>query len=253
MDSFKEFRRPCTIPGVPTALVFGARNLGRAIAHHLAGEGWSVATVARSADSLARVRQEIPGALTIAADAGKVIDVERAFAEARMRFATIDLVVVAISPTLGGRTWGGGAVSESEPSAFAPYLDDLLPAIVNVLRVGSRLLQQQGHGTYIQITGGSARRGRPRIGPWAAAAFATRGLFQSAASELREHGVHAALLVVDATIESEKTADRLVGKSPEQTATEEDVARAVAYLDSQSPRGWTHELQITPRGDAWVP
>jgi NAD(P)-dependent dehydrogenase (short-subunit alcohol dehydrogenase family) len=234
-------------------LVFGARNLGRALAKHMAAEGWKVGAVARSQDSLARLQEEVPGALTIAADAGKVVDVERAFAEARMRFAVIDLVVVAISPATGGRTWGGGEVAESEPAAFSPYLDDLLPALVNVLRVGSRLLKQQGHGTYVQITGGSARRGRARVGPWAAAAFASRGLLQSAASELREHGVHAALLVVDATIESEKTAERLAGKAPEQTASEEDVARAIAYLASQSPRGWTHELQITPRGDAWTP
>jgi NADP-dependent 3-hydroxy acid dehydrogenase YdfG len=238
---------------VPTAIIFGARNLGRAISIHLAAEGYGVAAVARSQESLARLSAEVPGALTISADARKTVDVERAFAETRMRFAVVDLVVVAISPTTGGRTWGAGTIAQSELSAFAPYLDDLLPALVNVLRVGSRLLEQQGHGTYIQITGGSARRGRATRGPWATAAFATRGLLQSAASELREQGVHAALLVVDATIESEKTAERLAGKPTELSAGEDDVARAVSYLASQSPRGWTHELQITPRGDTWVP
>jgi NAD(P)-dependent dehydrogenase (short-subunit alcohol dehydrogenase family) len=238
---------------VPTLLVFGARNLGRAISRHFASEGWNVAAVARSPESLSRLRSEVPGALTISADAGKVIDVERAFAETRMRFANVDAIVVAISPTLGGRTWGGGGVAESEPASFAPYLDDLLPALVNILRIGSRLLVQQGRGTYVQITGGSALRGRPGRGAWAAAAFASRGLIQSAAGELRDRGVHAALLIVDATIDSEKTAERLEGKPPELTATEDDVARAVAYLVSQSPRGWTHELQITPRGDVWIP
>jgi NADP-dependent 3-hydroxy acid dehydrogenase YdfG len=238
---------------VSSLIVFGARNLGRAIARDFAGRGWRVAAVARSTDSLGRVAAEIPAALTIAADAGKVVDVERAFAEARMRFATVDLVVVAISPTLGGRTWGGGEIAESEPAAFAPYLEDLLPALVNVLRVGSRLLKQQGHGTYIQITGGSARRGMAGRGPWAAAAFASRGLVQAAASELREHGVHVALLVVDASIESEKTSERLAGQPSEASTSEEDVASAVAYLAGQSPRGWTHELQLTPRGDRWVP
>jgi NAD(P)-dependent dehydrogenase (short-subunit alcohol dehydrogenase family) len=238
---------------MPTLLVFGARNLGRAIAGHFASEGWGVAAVARSQDSLARLAEDVPGALTIAGDAANVIDVERAFAETRMRFAVVDLVVVAISPTHGIRTWGGGEVAESEPASFAPYLDDLLPALVNVLRVGSRLLKQQGHGTYVQITGGSARRGRPGLGAWAAAAFATRGLIQSAAGELRRHGIHVALLIVDATIDSEKTRERIAGKPPEETATEEDVARAVAYLASQSERAWTHELQITPRGDAWIP
>jgi hypothetical protein len=35
--------------------------------------------------------------------------------------------------------------------------------------------------------------------------------------------------------------------------TEEEVARAVAYLAGQSPRAWTHELQLTPRLERWVP
>jgi NAD(P)-dependent dehydrogenase (short-subunit alcohol dehydrogenase family) len=238
---------------MPTLLVFGARNLGRSIARHMAGLGWDVAAVARSADSLERLDAEVGGALTIRADAAKIVDVERAFAEARLRFEHIDLVVVAISPTLGGRTFGGGEVAESDPAAFSPYLDDLLPGLVNVLRVGAHVLKQQGRGTYVQITGGSARRGMPQRGPWAAAAFATRGLVQSAASELREHGVHVALLIVDATIESEKTRARLEGTPPEASTSEEDVAAAVAYLAGQSPRGWTHELQITPSKDRWIP
>jgi len=68
------------------------------------------------------------------------------------------------------------------------------------------LLGEQGSGTLVQITGGSARRGMVGRGPWAAAAFATRALLQSAALELRERGVHAALLVVDASIESRSRA-----------------------------------------------
>jgi hypothetical protein len=65
--------------------------------------------------------------------------------------------------------------------------------------------------------------------------------------------VHVALLIVDATIASDKTAAWLEGRPEDASATELDVARAIAYLESQSPRGWTHELQITPRGDRWVP
>jgi NAD(P)-dependent dehydrogenase (short-subunit alcohol dehydrogenase family) len=238
---------------VPALLVFGARNLGRAVAKRLAAEGWDVAAVARSEDSLERLAAEVPGALAIRGDAGNVEDVERAFAETASRFGRVDLVVVAISPSLRGRAFGGGGIADADPDAFAPYLEELLPALATVLRVGARVLKAQGGGTYVQITGGSARRGMAGRGPWAAAAFATRGLIQSAASELREHGVHVALLIVDASIESEKTRERLAGSPPEQSATEEDVADAVAYLGSQSPRGWTHELQLTPSGDRWLP
>jgi NAD(P)-dependent dehydrogenase (short-subunit alcohol dehydrogenase family) len=238
---------------VPTLLVFGARNLGRAVARHMASLGWNVAAVARSADSLARLTAEVPGSLTVQGDAGSARDVERAFSEAKERFGAIDLVVVAISPSTRGRAFGGGGITEADEEAFAPYLDELLPALATVLRVGARVLGEQGHGTYVQITGGSARRGMAGRGPWAAAAFATRGLVQAAAGELRERGVHVALLIADATIESEKTREWLAGKPSDATMAEEDVAAAIAYLAGQSPRGWTHELQLTPRGDRWVP
>jgi len=31
------------------------------------------------------------------------------------------------------------------------------------------------------------------------------------------------------------------------------LAAAVAYLAGQSPRGYTHELVLTPSGDRWTP
>ena len=50
-----------------TAVVLGARNLGGAIIDHFLELGWNAAGVARSEDTLARVRER--GALALAADA----------------------------------------------------------------------------------------------------------------------------------------------------------------------------------------
>ena len=233
---------------MPTLLVFGARNLGRAIAASFATEGWNDAGVARSPETIAALREALPDALALAGDAARAEDVERAFAETRERFGGVDLVVNAISVGVPG-----GELADAPPDAMAPYLDTLIPAVFNVLRVGSRVLAEQGSGSLVQITGGSARRGMAGRGPWAAAAFATRALVQAAALELRERGVHVALLIVDATIESGKTRQWLEGRPPEASTTEQDVADAVHYLAAQSPRGWTHELQITPSLDRWVP
>jgi NAD(P)-dependent dehydrogenase (short-subunit alcohol dehydrogenase family) len=237
---------------VATLLVFGARNLGKAIALERSRAGWAVSGLARSEGTVAALREAIPGALGIVGDASRAEDVERAFAETIERFGSVDLVVNAITVRPRGG-WGGGPLAEAPPDALEQYVDELLPAIFNVVRVASRVLGEQASGTFVQITGGSARRGMAGRGPWAAAAFATRALVQAAALELRERGVHAALLIVDATIESEKTAAWLEGKPAEASTTEEDVAAAVAYLAGQSPRAWTHELQITPAGDRWVP
>ncbi len=198
------------------------------------------------------LREELPRAVGLVADAGQAEQVERVFAEVGARFGRLDLVVNAITATPRG-SFGGGELAQAPADAMEPYVHELLPGIFNVLRVGTRVLASQGWGTLVQITGGSARRGMAGRGPWAAAAFATRALTQAAALEARERGVHVALLIVDATIESDKTASLLEGKPPEASASELDVVAAVRYLESQSPRGWTHELQITPRLDRWVP
>src|SRR6185312_15737095 len=178
-------------------------------------------------------------------DAAKPEDVERVFADV----GSVDLVVNAITTTPSF----GGPIHEAPPDALAAYVDTLLPGIFNVLRVGGRVLAQRGNGTLVQLTGGSARRANPGRGPWAAAAFATRALVQSQAGELRDQGVHVALLIVDAIIESEKTKGLLEGEAPERSASMEDVAGAIKYLYEQTPRAWTHELQLTPALERWVP
>lgn len=230
---------------MPTLLVFGARNLGRVLAGDLAADGWRVAAVARTAETIRMFEEDVPGGIGLVADAAEPEDVERVF----RHVGEVDLVVNAITTTPSF----GGPVHEAPPEALDAYVGALLPGIFNVLRVGGRVLAERGSGTLVQVTGGSARRGNPGRGPWAAAAFATRALVQSQAAELREKNVHAALLIVDAVIESEKTAHMLEGAPPEQSASMEEVARAVRYLHDQSPRGWTHELQLTPSKERWIP
>jgi NAD(P)-dependent dehydrogenase (short-subunit alcohol dehydrogenase family) len=204
-----------------------------------------VAAVARTEETIAILRDEVAAAVGLIGDASKPEDVERIFVDV----GNVDLVVNAITTTPGF----GGPIHEAPPDALDAYVGALLPGIFNVLRVGGRVLAGQGHGTLVQVTGGSARRGNPGRGPWAAAAFATRALVQSQAAELREQGVHVALLIVDAIIESEKTKHWLEDEPPERSASMEDVAHAIAYLHAQTPRAWTHELQLTPALERWVP
>jgi NAD(P)-dependent dehydrogenase (short-subunit alcohol dehydrogenase family) len=236
----------------PTLLVFGARNLGRLLAADLATDGWNAAAVARSDETITALREAVPAALGIAGDATRADDVERAFAETRERFGGVDLVVNAMTPTPRG-SFGGGPIGETPADALAPYVEEFLPAVFHVLRVAARTLVDGGGGTFVQLTGGSARRGIPGRGPWAAAAFATRAFSQSAAQELRERGVHVALLIVDAVIASPKTAGMLADRPEDASAAQEDIVAAIRYLASQSPRAWTHELQLTPRLERWVP
>jgi NAD(P)-dependent dehydrogenase (short-subunit alcohol dehydrogenase family) len=234
-----------------TALILGARNLGGAIAEHFAVAGWNIATVTRSEETIDRVLERLPDALAVAADAADADQLSAVAEQARERFGSLELLVNAVSPgAREGGTFGGGPLIEAGREDFDHYMTGVARQVFVFLGAGARALRAGGGGTLVQITGGSSRRAIAGRGPWAAGAFATRALTQSAALELREEGIHAALLIVDATIRSPKTGS---GEGGHERAEMQDVAAAVHYLAGQAPTAWTHELQVTPRRDRWVP
>ena len=237
----------------PSAVVLGARNLGGAVATHLLSAGWAVAAVARSDDSLAAVRSA--GALGLNADAADPGALRAALDEVASSHDGIDLIVNAVTaarPT--GGPWGGGPIADASPDAFDGWTAAVGRQAFTFLSVGAAALRAQGRGgTLVQVAGGSARRAMPGRGLWAAGQAATRALVQAAAQELRGEGIHVALLIVDATIASPKTAERTRDVPADALADQEEIARAVAYLAGQEPTGFTHELVVTPAGERWVP
>lgn len=235
-----------------TLLVLGARNLGAAVAVHFAGLGWNVAAGARSDETVASLGERIPEALGIVLDASRPEEVARACEETRSRFGSVDLAVNAVSPGMRSQgAFGGGPLTEATVEDFEHYAVQVLRQCFAFWSACSRAVEPGA--TLVQLTGGSARRAMPGRGPWAAGAFATRAMSQAAALELRERGIHAALVVIDAVIASPKTEPYTQDAGEDALAAQEDVARAIEYLAAQAPSAWTHELTVTPRGDTWSP
>lgn len=236
-----------------TVVVLGARNLGGAIINHFMELGWNAAGVARSQDTLQAVRDR--GALALEADAADGDSLRDALQAARSEFGSLNAVINAVSaarpPDAG--PFGGGPLAEADLRAFHGWTVAVAEQAFVFLSVGAAALREGDGGALIQITGGSSRRAMPGKGLWAAGAFATRALVQSAALELREQGIHAALLAVDATIESPKTEAFTQGVPKEALGDMGQIARAVSFLVEQEPRAYTHELVVTPAGDQWVP
>jgi 3-oxoacyl-[acyl-carrier protein] reductase len=235
-----------------SALVFGARNLGRAIIETLRGAGWNAAGAARSDPTLEGVAAA--GALAIRADVTDPADVTRALEEAVAAHGRIDLVVNAASAYGGKRSgpFGGGPLAEAAPDAFDAWAAAPPRAAFSFLSSTSRFLLEQGRpATIVQVTGGSSRRAIPGRGLWAAGAFGVRALTQAAALELRERGVHVALLIVDAGIQP--LVGTREGVDPAALADPFEIAHAVRHLGEQGARAATHELQLTPLAERWVP
>lgn len=234
---------------MPSIVVLGARNLGGAILGHHINRGWKGAAVARSPETLETVRAA--GGLPLQADASDPASLHAALQRAREELGRIDVIVNAVSaarPTKEG-PFGGGALAEATVEDFRGWTGAVAEQAFVFLSEGVRA----GASTLIQVTGGSARRAMAGRGLWAAGAAATRALVHAAAQELRADGVHVALLIVDATIDSPKTAAMLAGKPENESADQAEIARAVEYLAGQGSRALTHELVVTPAGERWLP
>lgn len=236
-----------------TVVVLGARNLGGAIIDHFLELGWNAAGVARSEETLDRVRRK--GALAIDADAADQTSLSGALKSARDQFESLDAVINAVSAARppGAGPFGGGHLASADLAGFHGWTVAVAEQCFVFLSSGAAVLRESGGGALIQITGGSSRRAMPGRGLWAAGAFATRALVQAAALELREEGIHVALLAVDATIESPKTEAFTKGVPRGALGDMGQVAQAVSFLVEQPPRSYTHDLVVTPAGDTWVP
>jgi NAD(P)-dependent dehydrogenase (short-subunit alcohol dehydrogenase family) len=235
-----------------TIVVLGARNLGGAIVDHFQGLGWNTAAVAQSQDTLEAVAAR--GALAVKADASDPNSLSTALGSAREQYGSLDAIVNAVTaarPPKAG-PFGGGDLADADLDAFRGWTVAVAEQAFVFLSAGAAALKDAG-GALILVTGGSSRRAIPGKGLWAAGAFATKALVQAAAQELRSQGIHVALLAVDATIESPKTAAFTQGQPPDALGDMGQIAEAVAFLVQQRPRAFTHDLVVTPAGETWVP
>jgi 3-oxoacyl-[acyl-carrier protein] reductase len=236
-----------------SALIFGARNLGRAIVERLRSDGWGVAAVARSDSTLETVREA--GALALHGDITDPQSIRGALDEASAANGPVDLVVNAASAYGGTRSgpFGGGPLADAAPDAFDAWAAAPARSAFTFLSTTARYaLDQARPTTLVQVTGGSSRRAMPGRGLWAAGAFGVRAITQAAAQELRPHGIHVALLIVDAGIEPFEGGGR-PGIESAALADPREIAGAVVFLAEQGARSATHELQVTPLAETWVP
>jgi NAD(P)-dependent dehydrogenase (short-subunit alcohol dehydrogenase family) len=239
--------------GQRSAVVFGARNLGRAVIELLVSDGWAVTGVARSQRTLDGVTRA--GARAVEADVTDPASVYGVLEHAAATQGGVDLVLNAASAYGGNRSgpFGGGPIADAEPDGFDSWAAAPARSAFSFLSAGGRFALAQGRpATLVQVTGGSARRALPGRGLWAAGAFGVRAITNAAALELRPHGIQVALLIVDAGNQSLDGSIRQ-GASPDALADPRRIADAVLFLANQDARSATHELQLTPLAENWTP
>src|SRR6478672_11730345 len=169
-----------------SAVVFGARNLGRAVIELLVSDGWAVAGVARSQSTLDGVSAS--GALALRADVTDPASVHGVLEQAAAAHGGVEFVLNAAAAYGGSRSgpFGGGPIAEADLDGFDSWAVASARSAFSFLSASGRFaIAQNRTATLVQVTGGSARRALPGRGLWAAGAFGVRAITNAAALELR--------------------------------------------------------------------
>ena len=237
-----------------TVVVLGARNLGGAIVDYFVGLGWNAAAIARSEETLERVRTR--GAIGLAADAAEPGALTEALATARRELGSVDAVVNAVSasrpPTSG--PFGGGPLAEADLEAFRGWTAAVAEQAFVFLSVGAAALRQSG-----RRSADPDHRGLLAPRDAGQGAVGGRCLCHPAPGSRpprRSCGARASTSRCSPSTRrsSRRSTAAYTRDAPRDALADMDgVAAAVGYLVGQDAQGLTHELVITPSGERWVP
>jgi len=253
-----------------SAMVTGAgRGIGRAIARRLAAEGYAV-TVA-DLPAAAELLDEVVGELASAGRPALAVSLDVADAE------SVDAAVARHVEELGGLDVmvanAGIAVTapllETPAEDFSRTLDVNVTGVFNCYRSAARQMINQGRGgRLIGAASVAAHRGGKWQAAYSASKFAVRGLSQSVALELAEHGItvnvyspgvvhtpmwesiDAAMAQRRGTAPGAELAAMVVGIPLGRLETPEDVAGVVAFLASPDA-GYITGQSIVVDGGMW--
>ena len=223
-----------------TAVIAGVGpGLGASLAHRFAAEGCQVALLARSADYVADLADEIDAetageALAVPTDISDREAVEAAFETTRDAFGPVDILVNHASAA----SWRG--LLDADPEGFRQALAVNVEGAFHCSQSAVADMVDGDGGTVIFTGATTAVRGRENAVGFSAAKFGARGLAESMARELGPEGVHVAHVVIDGMIRPPEA-------EPDEQYLEPDaIADEYWRLVEQDRSAWTLELDLRP-------
>jgi NAD(P)-dependent dehydrogenase (short-subunit alcohol dehydrogenase family) len=228
----------CAVEGV------GEGN-GAALARSFAGAGMAVAMLARSTGFTSKLAAELPDARAYACDASDPVSVADAFASIRQDLGDPATLVY----NAGSGIWGDvESISlDAFESSWRINAFGALAASQQVIPA----MKAAGSGTIIFIGATASRRGGPRTAAFAPAKAAQRSLAESMARSLWPHGIHVALIIIDAVVDLPRTRQAMPGKPESFFLKPADMAATAVWLAQQPRSAWTFEVEVRPFGENW--
>ncbi|KAF9259447.1 short-chain dehydrogenase/reductase SDR [Marasmius fiardii PR-910] len=251
-------------PVVVIAGLGSGGGTGGASARAFAKEGYSVALIARNADSLKAFESELKGSgidvasFPIASYAAS--EISSAFEKIRKHYPKPSHVLRAAVFNAGHGVWKPflqitledikATYEANIEGAYAFSREVLLEFTENPIEPSN------GAKGVLIFTGATASiRGNVTTSAFAAGKHALRGLSQALAKEFGKQNIHVAHAIIDGVIFTPRTKERL--NNPEWESNEDirlnadSIAASYVYLAKQDRSSWTWELDLRPAHEKW--
>lgn len=222
---------------MPTLFITGASSgIGAATARAAVAEGWSVGMMARSADKLAALAEELgSAALDIPGDASELADQERAVAQLAERFGGLEAAFA--NAGMGLQTPG---IEAGDPDEWRRMIDLNVMGVLYTARAAlPKLRKTQGH---LVLTGSAAGRRHISGSIYGATKWFVHGLGGNLADQMREWGGRCTVIspgMVNTGFFDEPKPDKLQPT---------DIAAAVMFALRQDRRADVREIHVMPTG-----
>ncbi|MEV5546662.1 SDR family oxidoreductase [Streptomyces sp. NPDC052309] len=227
-----------------TVMITGASSgIGEAAARLFAAEGAALVLMARRADRLRALADDITAAggsaLAVPGDVTDPDDVNRAVEQAAQTYGGLDAAF-----NNAGWATAGTALHETDDSVFTQVLDVNLRGVWNCLKAQiPAMLASAAGGSIVNTASVAGLRATGATAPYIAAKHAVIGLTRAAADEYGEQGIRVNALVVGST--RTELIDDVLAKAPslkdsfvsrsvqKRIAAPDEVAQAAAWLCSR--------------------
>ena len=219
-------------------------GLGTALARRFAREGFAVALMARSEESVADARREIEASggttLFVPTDATDPASVESAFGTVRQELGDPEVFIY----NAGAFQMGG--ILEIEPEKFDECFRANCAGAFYAARQVLPAMAAAGRGTVLLTGATAALRGSARFAALAVGKFGLRALAQSMAREFGPQGIHVAHVIIDGQIDTPRVRERDPDREAHTMLSPDAIAGTYWQLHSHDPTAWTLELDLRP-------
>jgi NAD(P)-dependent dehydrogenase (short-subunit alcohol dehydrogenase family) len=230
----------------PLAIVTGVGpGTGAAIVRRFHEGGYQVAMLARTAERLAALADELSDAFALPCDVSDPAALHAALEQAQVRAGAPKVVV---------HNAVGGAFAnflDADPDILERNFQVNVMALMHLARWAAPRMEEAGGGALIVTGNTSAERGRANFASFAPTKAAQRILAESMARTMGPRGVHVAYLVIDAAIDLEWQRKINPDKPDDYFCHPKDIADEVWHLAHQAKSAWSFRSEIRPFGEVW--